>query len=633
MIMSFLHNLSIRKKYWLGFGPILGILTISSTTTLISLNQVKESINQVVHESQPRLILTENLAKSLKQSSESLGFYLLTKEQAHREDFSYQRDHAKYILQSLITKSLESKDTGASRLLKLLENELLQYQQTTETLLSETATTAGNFPGIAYANQHINPLNRKQMQLATQMILSEMEEPANKNRKQILHSLTELRHAWSNIINSIRGYIAFRNETNLNNLNLYLERTKSLLQQIYEKRNQLTLDQDDSIEQFMGNLTEFEAHYNILLDMHGSDLWRSDAWLIRNQITPLMLTIDQQLDQLVAHHQASISDTSTRLIDDTTSTISLVTGLLLLALLLGVSISWIGTRKIYNPINDAVNTMQGITKKDTVAEKASKATSAKADPGCRVIKQAMDAIHALADEVEVVEKPTLGVSRILSVLDVINRIAEQTNLLALNAVIEAARAGEHKREFAIVADKIRKLTNRTQQSTGKIESMIQRLQSGAQQTKDTSDIANELSTLVSELQRIIEQFRFSADVGFDLRSAKSVHLARNSRIRTLLEGNHSLSNGEAVSHQDCAIGKRYHAEAHTRNSDREEVHAIPPPHKQLHSLIKDIINHVERGDLEDAKALYNEIDPLSKEIISLLNSFQQQITNTNEIHY
>ncbi|WP_010323283.1 methyl-accepting chemotaxis protein [Marinobacterium stanieri] len=105
--------------------------------------------------------------------------------------------------------------------------------------------------------------------------------------------------------------------------------------------------------------------------------------------------------------------------------------------------------------------------------------------GQGVVEQTIDSINRLAENVNrsagVIGSLDADVNQIGSVANVIRDIAEQTNLLALNAAIEAARAGEQGRGFSVVADEVRTLATRTQQSTDEIQRMIEGLQSGAQQ--------------------------------------------------------------------------------------------------------------------------------------------------------
>ncbi|MEH3022534.1 MAG: methyl-accepting chemotaxis protein [Pseudomonas oryzihabitans] len=116
---------------------------------------------------------------------------------------------------------------------------------------------------------------------------------------------------------------------------------------------------------------------------------------------------------------------------------------------------------------------------------ASRASSQAAQQGQTRVAETLGAIEALSDEVTatgtLVQRLAEQSQDIGKVLDVIRAIAEQTNLLALNAAIEAARAGEAGRGFAVVADEVRALASRTQQSTHEIEQMVSGMRTGASQ--------------------------------------------------------------------------------------------------------------------------------------------------------
>ncbi|APC18420.1 chemotaxis protein [Pseudomonas frederiksbergensis] len=146
------------------------------------------------------------------------------------------------------------------------------------------------------------------------------------------------------------------------------------------------------------------------------------------------------------------------------------------------------TDQVATAINEMSAAAQEVAKSAQGAAVAAQQTDEEGQAAKRVVAGSISQIHALVKDIRSsgvsLDSLQQDVSSIVSVLGVIRSIADQTNLLALNAAIEAARAGEAGRGFAVVADEVRALASRTQQSTQEIQGMIDRLQAGTQSAVD-----------------------------------------------------------------------------------------------------------------------------------------------------
>lgn len=197
---------------------------------------------------------------------------------------------------------------------------------------------------------------------------------------------------------------------------------------------------------------------------------------------------------------------------------------------LGVSSSKVDTssksqmmqlEQVATAMNEMAATVNEVAQNAVEASSSSDDASQSSAQGLQVVSQMNEEITRLVSDIgqvqEVITTVHTETENVGGILDVIRGIADQTNLLALNAAIEAARAGEHGRGFAVVADEVRSLATKTQQSTNEIQSMIEKLQgqasrsvglmtensNNAQQTLGKSDEASHaLSTIEREIKTI-----------------------------------------------------------------------------------------------------------------------------------
>jgi len=151
--------------------------------------------------------------------------------------------------------------------------------------------------------------------------------------------------------------------------------------------------------------------------------------------------------------------------------------------------------QVATAMNEMTATVSEVANNASSAAEAASHADSEVNSGQGVVNNTISSIEQLVNEVEnantVINEVREDSDAIGTILDVIRGVAEQTNLLALNAAIEAARAGEQGRGFAVVADEVRTLASRTQESTNEIQGMIEKLQSGIKNAVSTMEQSRE----------------------------------------------------------------------------------------------------------------------------------------------
>ncbi len=421
-IATFTRNLTVRAKLFTGFALVLGILIISSVMSYNALNSMGSRFSMVNNVQETNLLISE----------------------ARHADKDFLLSNDAHHLQRAIDISTQAKQLG-ERSMSLFTND--QSRILMQQMLDN----------ITSYQQQLSQLNRPDIradQLQMQTILQQMATAAiaadDAGTRSVANQLdimeTESNQLeWLIIIAAVIAFI------------LGVIAAIIITQMVVAPLQQVVLVAEKIAS---GDITE-----DLPTDRHDEP----------GQLMQAMQKMSISLRTLINNLTAGIAQLATA--TEEMAAISEQNAA-------GINQQKQETEQVATAMNEMAATVQEVARSAEDASAAATESSAQADVGEQVVQKTIKQIKALAHEVST-SAVAIGelkeqTNNIGSVLDVIKSIADQTNLLALNAAIEAARAGEAGRGFSVVAEEVRALAFRTQESTGQIEQLISTLQQKAE---------------------------------------------------------------------------------------------------------------------------------------------------------
>jgi len=339
---------------------MISIMVLTVVVTYFNTSETQRKVSHLSNEIQPAYVAAMNLNNQIKQASTSMGFYLLTKEELHKKNYEN-------YLSAIDRATIDFKNTSYARKNDFTKNNIAQIEKLTSQFknykakLVELATTYDkNYIAVGFASTNLNPINQDLLQAISNMILSESGEAATDQRKQLLMTLDDIRYSWSSVVNNARIFLIYGSDEVLSNIKLYTDKVGNLIDKLNTFKDILTFEQEEYLPVIDKLRKQWLDNFQKLLEIHRGEMARTDAYLIRTEIGPVLAQLNKTLNDLIQRYRSIMSETNNQVINQATKTNSMVGTLFGFGVITLLLISWFMARSITTPLKAALSAMNDV---------------------------------------------------------------------------------------------------------------------------------------------------------------------------------------------------------------------------------------------------------------------------------
>jgi methyl-accepting chemotaxis protein len=288
------NNLTIKQKLAAGFSVTIIALLFISSVAFYSLTSIQNRLLPIFNQWQPLSLASQTLVIKVNQAASALGYYLLSQSEQEKKQYLKALDEVQSLIQQLKVSVNNGGSSKLNNLVEILEKDITELSSFKDQMILLATNAEENQPAVKIAKQELEVISLRILQL-TQDIVYGFEEDSDLS---LQNSANELRYNWAMVMSEVRSYIAFRDLSIIEQIELFKKGVDQNIINLMEMEDALEDEQIEALEEIQNLIPSYHQKWAEAYNIHAGEKWRLDAYLIRNEYGDALNRVSKYAENL-----------------------------------------------------------------------------------------------------------------------------------------------------------------------------------------------------------------------------------------------------------------------------------------------------------------------------------------------